>query len=589
MPQSIEQQKKLVKALTSLELQQKGLPIAQQISAIDSAWDAIDARAKYLDETMKTIYEQYVSKETAPASSTTSASKSREPIDPPSRVLFCEEICEIATSNLTDCWRLGQLYFSGELRGLNEPKPGNFKRIIITSIEAFCSYLRSAIFSAAGQRTTNTVNNNNNPTWPPQTNSSIYQFIPWLPQCLRYIRIAYATLIRVDLPSEVLDLIQKLVNQIRLLCLSTLFKKTIDKVKQLDAKETWKLARKFIHRTLIENCHYSFEFLPTAIADFPGATELPLLFEEMIVELLEESVNTCYKPEMREGLLLEDHSDASREISQRTSELMTAFTEVIELLAFQRYDSNQQTPLVAQLIGFVANASAANPMQPTTPDDKGNTSITTWDQRLLCCLANCLYCNKIFFDRLATIFSKYGYPVSKLVFEDGRTTINKLINSIVEAYVEHKSDPLVGTIEPSMYISRFQWDLVTKADELRPYAHECCDNLIGVYSEIYAISPLLLRPILEPIIQMVAEELARLMSCVQRFSANGALQANVDLRFIRDSFKLYSNVTAKAFFGEALDAIPKLSDEGEKHVQILLAEMKQKMKLHLICFTVHNP
>lgn len=566
MPQSIEQQKKLVKALTSLELQQKGLPIAHQISSVDSAWDAIDARAKYLDATLKTIYEQYVSKETSPPPpSSSSASKSREPIDPPSRVLFCEEICEIATSNLTDCWRLGQLYFSGELRGLNEPKPGNFKRIIITSIEAFCAYLRSAIFSAAGQRITNV---GNNPSWPASTSSSIYQFMPWLPQCLRYIRIAYATLIRVDLPSEVLDFIQKLINQIRLLCLSTLFIKTIEKVKRLDTKETWKLA----------------------IADFPGATELPLLFEEMIVELLDEGVTTCYKPEIREIPLLEDHSsDASHEISQRTRELMTAFTEVIEVLAFQRYDSNQQTPLVSQLIGFVANVSAVNPMQPATPDEKGNTPITSWDQRLLCCLANCLYCNKVFFSRLATIFNKFGYPISKLVFEDGRTTINKLLNSIVETYVEHKSDPLVGTIEPSMYIGRFQWDLVTKADDLRPYAHECCDNLVGVYSEIYAISPLLLRPILEPIIQMVGEELARLMSCVQRFSANGALQANVDIRFIRDSFKLYSNVTAKSFFGEALDAIPQLSDDGEKHVQIQLAKTKQKMKLHLICFTVQNP
>lgn len=109
---------------------------------------------------------------------------------------------------------------------------------------------------------------------------------------------------------------------------------------------------------------------------------------------------------------------------------------------------------------------------------------------------------------------------------------------------------------------------------------------VGVYSEIYAISPLLLQQILEPIIQMVSEELARLMSCVQRFSANGALQANIDIRFITDSFKLYSNSTAKSFFGEALDAIPQLSDEGESHVKTVLAKIKQNMKLHMMCFTV---
>lgn len=106
---------------------------------------------------------------------------------------------------------------------------------------------------------------------------------------------------------------------------------------------------------------------------------------------------------------------------------------------------------------------------------------------------------------------------------------------------------------------------------------------------MFAISPLLLRAILEPIIQMVAEELARLMTCVQRFSANGALQANIDIRFIRDTVKLYSNSTAKSFFGEALEAIPQLSDEGEKHVARVLAKVKQNLKLHVMCFGVHNP
>lgn len=66
-----------------------------------------------------------------------------------------------------------------------------------------------------------------------------------------------------------------------------------------------------------------------------------------------------------------------------------------------------------------------------------------------------------------------------------------------------------------------------------------------MYSEIYAISPFLLRPVLEPIIQTVAEELARLMSCVQSFNANGTYQANLDICLIRDATRLYSNSTAK--------------------------------------------
>jgi len=81
--------------------------------------------------------------------------------------------------------------------------------------------------------------------------------------------------------------------------------------------------------------------------------------------------------------------------------------------------------------------------------------------------------------------------------------------------------------------------------QLRPYAHECCDNLVGVYSEIYSISPALLRPILESIVQTISEELARLMSCVQRFSFTGAIQAHVDIRLLRDSLEGYVNETAK--------------------------------------------
>lgn len=448
MPQSVEQQKKLVKALTSLELQQSGLPITKDVPETDAAWDAIEARANYLDETLKTIFDQHTLRENNQLST-----KSRDNNDGPPRVLFCEEVCEVTASQLPDLWRLGQAYFTGELKGLSDPKPGVFKRIIITSIDTCCSYLRTAILSASGQRNYSPPNA---PTWPATSNSAILQFIPLIPQCLRYVRIAYATLIRVDLPNEVLDIIQKLINQIRLFCLSTIFKKAIDKVKTLDEKEAWSLG---------------------CVPDFPGATNLPNLFEEIIVEHLEEGLNACLKPEIRETALLEDNSEGSQQISQRTRELLTTFCDVLETLAFQKCDTTQQAPLVSQLIGFVANSSSST--QQNGENEKNWRQIATWDQKLLCCLANCLYCNKKFFANLNAIFTKNGYPISRMVFEDGRMTINKLVSSIVETFVEHKSDPLVGTIEPSMYIGKFQWDLVSSAEGLRPYAHECIDNLVS--------------------------------------------------------------------------------------------------------------
>lgn len=59
MPQSVEQQKKFVKALVNLESQQVGTCVAEKLKIEDPAWDAIEARAKYLEETFKQTFEQH--------------------------------------------------------------------------------------------------------------------------------------------------------------------------------------------------------------------------------------------------------------------------------------------------------------------------------------------------------------------------------------------------------------------------------------------------------------------------------------------------------------------------------------------------
>ena len=57
-------------------------------------------------------------------------------------------------------------------------------------------------------------------------------------------------------------------------------------------------------------------------------------------------------------------------------------------------------------------------------------------------------------------------------------------------------------------------------------------------------------------------------------------------------YKMLSNcyrTTAKSFFGEALEAIPQLSPEGDKTVNDMLKAIKGDMKLQLLCFSVQNP
>lgn len=533
MPQSVEHQKKCIKALNQLELQQRNSIIGQKLNIVDPAWDGIEARAKYLEQTLKFSFEKCSVKENQ---QNNSSSKSKDPNLPPNRVLFCEEISELAASQLPDLWRIGQAYFTGELKGATEPKTSSFKRIILNSIEQFCNYLRAALLP--------NMKNISGITWPNNSSSAIHQYTPWIPHCLKNVRISYATLIRLDMPSEALDIILKLIDEIRLYCASTIFKKSVEKVEKLGKKETWEIN----------------------VSDFPGATILSSFLEEIIVETLEEAQSSCLTPEVREGSLLEPQSDGQREISQKLQDILNAFCVIIESLADQQCDEERQaSSTISQLIGFstpVTNLSGSK-------DNLGNCSVP-YEQRLLCCLANCVYSTKIFFPHLGTLFVKYGYPLPKLAIDSSKSNCNQLFATILETYVEHKSDPLVGTIEPSMYIGIFQWNKSQQLGNLRPYAHECMDNLIGVYSEIFSISPSLLRPVLEPIIQIVAEELSRILTCVQSFSATGAIQANVDIRLIRDTVKLYSNEASKASFVEALDSIPELSEEGKRFVFFLI-------------------
>ncbi|XP_017110620.1 exocyst complex component 2 [Drosophila elegans] len=557
MPQSVEQQKKLIKALTSLELQQSGTPIGDKLRNIDPAWDAIEARAKYLEGTFRQTFDQHANKD---AQGGQEKAKGRDPSQAPSRVNFCEELCDIAASQLPDLWRLGQLYFTGELRGPHDPKPGDFKRMILNAIEKFCVYLRLAILIATDQRA---LRQSSGLAWPIGSASATHAFLPWIPQCLRYTRIAYATLISLDLPSEALDIIQKLIDEVRLFCFSIIFKRATDRCKKLGAQETWELG----------------------VEEYPGATLLPAALEALLIETLDEVQSVCMQRETREGNLLEPQSDGQREVTTRLQEFLSTFSGVIEELAFHSHDEETPTHNVSQLLGF------PNAQQPdSVAGSAAAGAAVTWEQRMLCCLANYAYCNKSFFPHLGEIFVRYGYPLPTLAIETARYTVNQLFTNLLEEYVEHKGDPLVGTIEPSMYLGRFQWDHEMEIGQLRPYAHECCDNLVGVYSEIYSISPALLRPILESIVQTISEELARLMSCVQRFSFTGAIQAHVDIRLLRDSLEGYVNETAKNYFMEALEAInPPLSGEQKRKADDILERVKRNMRLQLLCFSVKDP
>lgn len=193
-----------------------------------------------------------------------------------------------------------------------------------------------------------------------------------------------------------------------------------------------------------------------------------------VILLIKESVLTS---EQRESSLL-DNPSAQKELDKQVETLLLTFHVVLKNLAFQDDDNSDcedRSPVVSQLIGTPISAYKVY---------DGINHIPMWEYRLLTMLSNCQYTNTTILNRISESFTKNGYFVSTTPIENAESKLVMLEKALLDAYLEQKSDPLVGTIEPSMYLGKFDWDAITIPTDIRPYAKECINNLINVHSEV---------------------------------------------------------------------------------------------------------
>lgn len=110
----------------------------------------------------------------------------------------------------------------------------------------------------------------------------------------------------------------------------------------------------------------------------------------------------------------------------------------------------------------------------------------TWEQCLLISLSNIRYTLNIVLPRIGNVLKAQGYPeLSTAVgWNSDWTQLETLDSAVLDAYLERRCDPLVGTIEPSMYLGGLEWDFDTEPTHLKPYAQEILANLIAVHAEV---------------------------------------------------------------------------------------------------------
>lgn len=99
-------------------------------------------------------------------------------------------------------------------------------------------------------------------------------------------------------------------------------------------------------------------------------------------------------------------------------------------------------------------------------------------------LSNIEYTKSVLLPRIADLFARYQLPAQNGPLAAVNKALAELDQRVLDAYLEQRSDPLVGTIEPSMYIGNFNWDTAMKPADVRPYVKELLTNLISVHAEV---------------------------------------------------------------------------------------------------------
>lgn len=422
---------------------------------------------------------------------------------------------------------------------------------MLSIIETFCKYIRASIIPNTLDKS---ERNQIGALVSEREDIAIY-----LPEMLRSVRSTYGTLIKLDLPNEALDIVGRLLLDLRIHCLSIVFQQSTEQVKQLS--ETWII---------------NFSGKYTSVTDLP--TKFLQLIEDVIQIMKESALST----EQRESFLLENVT-AKRELETQLQNILKAFHDVLYNLSLSEdYDDcDEGSPIVSQLIGTPISSHKLN--------SSNESHIPIWEHRLLITLSNCIFTKTTALDTIHDKFVTTGFSSVNIPIKNAKIMLDNLEKSILEKYLEQKSDPLVGTIEPSMYLGRFDWDLTITPTDIRPYAKECISNLISVQSEVNAINVMLLDSILPKIVETISEELYRLMSCVKKFSKEGAQQARVDIGTLMHFFQNYLSENANMHFKEALETIPTLEITDIILVEDRIKQCKGRMKTQLLCLRKNFP
>ncbi|XP_029988511.1 exocyst complex component 2 isoform X2 [Sphaeramia orbicularis] len=470
----------------------------------------------------------------------------------PQQVQFVEKLSDVVIGQLPNFWKLWISYVNGSLFSETGEKSGqvekskknarqrqnDFKKMIEELTSRLVKLIRGALLSAT----------------LPQNELSLYGGWenkteltgPWLTQIIHTVRGCHDALSALEIPNDLLQVIQDLLLDLRVHCLMVTLLHTTEDVKRLAEKEDW-------------------------IVDNEGITSLPSQFEQCMVQMLQSLKEPLeIKPGEMNVLLLDQVQDQAAELSVS---IMKVFINCLEQLS-TKTDGDINTSHIA--------VDLSSPDRFTrVQEDFSPTS----EQRLLIILSNCQYLERHTFLNLANHFEKHGFTGTEKITRVSVDAVRGLDRKLFDAYIERRADPIAGSLEPGIYAGYFDWRDCQTPTGVRNYLKEALVNIIAVHAEVFTVSKDLVPRVLSKIVESVADEMCRLMQCVSSFSKNGALQARLELCALRDAIAAYLNTKSNSSFKHALDTLPQLhSGTDKKLLEELLNKFKSSMQLQLTCF-----
>ncbi|CAH2099615.1 unnamed protein product [Euphydryas editha] len=522
MPINVQEQTKYIRLLISLNWEG------------DAAWTAIITRKEYLMNLMNKVRDHFKQKEEQ-ESGEKGRRKAKEADSECSwsaqRAEWCAAACGALAAELHALWPLARRYFAGELAGApaDPQRHADLKEMITTAVQQFSEHTRACVLAGGAA---------------PSADAARARLLA----NLRSLREAYESLLKLDLPSQPLSVVEKVIFDYRVHGMTVFLQRAHKRVKGLVDKETWKIQ----------------EF-----SDYGAITDLPQLLETHLTDAL-SSIHKCvYATGRRETPLLAEGSEPLNILQKHTQQILLAFVSVLQELALQHDDQDFNTTSLSVALD-----------QPLGEREAG----ARWQQRLLIAAANAQYTRRCTLPRLAAAFESFEFPKPELALQTTKEALSNLESSIAETYLEHKGDPLVGTIEPSMYMGRHKIDPDAIVDDARPYVYEIINNLIAVHAEVDSICGAACSRYVRDISETVCEELSRLAACAPAPPRAAAFRARLEASLLRLACAAHLTRKAENYLVETLASIPPLETEEEKkRMDMIIQDFKKRMELQLAC------